>query len=221
MTAAAICRNRAVAIVASPPARSVACGGCSAETVVTEASMESLSGKLLVASPRLNDPNFSRTVVLLVEHDRGGALGLVLNRPGNQSLDSMWDDLVDGACPQDLAVLVGGPLEGPLLALHADSTLAERGIVPGVFLAMRKDLIVSLVVDGSRPLRVFAGYSGWGAGQLESELAADDWAIADATSDFVFGDADSLWQRVTTRIADTKLARALRIKHVPAEPWHN
>ena len=183
--------------------------------------MESLAGKLLVASPRLNDPNFSRTVVLLVEHDRGGALGLVLNRPGNESLDAMWEDLVDGACPHDLAVMVGGPLEGPLLALHADSALAERGIVPGVFLAMRKDFIVSLVVDGSRPLRVFAGYSGWGSGQLEAEVAADDWTIAEATSELVFADTHSMWQRVTTQIADTKLAKALRIKHVPAKPWHN
>ena len=183
--------------------------------------MDSLSGKLLVAAPRLNDPNFSRTVVLMVEHDRGGALGLVLNRPGNQALDSIWDELVDGACPHDLTVMVGGPLEGPLLALHADSSSAERGIVPGVFLAMRKDLVVSLVVDGSRPLRVFAGYSGWGAGQLDAELAADDWGIAEATSELVFGDIDSMWQRATRQIADANLAGALRIKHVPAKPWHN
>ena len=183
--------------------------------------MGSLSGHLLVAAAKLNDPNFSRTVVLLVEHDQGGALGLVLNRPGAESLDRVWDESLNGPCPADVVVMNGGPLEGPLLALHANSVMTERDIVPGVFLAMRKDLVVTLVRDNHAPLLVFAGYSGWGAGQLDAEVAAGDWRIAPATSDLVFGDQHSLWQRATTHVADTNLAAALRIKHRPAKPWHN
>ena len=183
--------------------------------------MGSLAGHLLVAAAKLNDPNFARTVVLLVEHDRGGALGLVLNRPGAERLDSIWDEEAHGPCPSDLAVMNGGPLEGPLLALHGVQAMTERDIVPGVFLAMRKKLVIKLVRDEHAPLLVFAGYSGWGAGQLESEVAAGDWGIAPATSDLVFGDRHSLWQRATTIVADANLAAALRIKHRPAKPWHN
>jgi putative transcriptional regulator len=183
--------------------------------------MGSLSGHLLVAAAKLNDPNFSRTVVLLVEHDRGGALGLVLNRPGAESLERVWDESANGPCPADVVVMNGGPLEGPLLALHANPAMTERDIVPGVFLAMRKKLVIKLVHDDQVPLLVFAGYSGWGAGQLESEVAAGDWGIAPATSELVFGDQHSLWQLATTHVADTNLAAALRIKHRPAKPWHN
>lgn len=183
--------------------------------------MGSLAGHLLVAAAKLNDPNFSRTVVLLVEHDRGGALGLVLNRPSDDRLETIWDETAHGPCPSDLAVMNGGPLEGPLLALHANPAMTERDIVPGVFLAMRKKLVIKLVHDDHVPLLVFAGYSGWGAGQLESEVAGGDWGIAPATSDLVFGDQHSLWQLATTHVADTNLAAALRIKHRPAKPWHN
>jgi putative transcriptional regulator len=183
--------------------------------------MGSLAGTLLVAAPKLNDPNFTRTVVLLVEHDRGGALGLVLNRPGAERLDSIWDESAHGPCPSDLPVMNGGPLEGPLLALHAVPTMTDRDIVPGVFLAMRKDLVITLVRDERAPLLVFAGYSGWGAGQLEAELEAGDWTTTAATSELVFATADTLWQRVSRQIADTNLAAVLRIKHRPAKPWHN
>jgi putative transcriptional regulator len=183
--------------------------------------MGSLAGHLLVAAAKLNDPNFSRTVVLLVEHDQGGALGLVLNRPGDERLETVWDESANGPCPSDLVLMNGGPLEGPLLALHSIPELTERDIAPGVFLAMRKKLVVTLLRDGHAPLLVFAGYSGWGAGQLESEVAAGDWGIAPATSDLVFGDQHSLWQCATTLVADTNLAAALRIKHRPAKPWHN
>ncbi len=183
--------------------------------------MDSLSGKLLVASPALDDPNFSRTVVLLLEHDSGGALGVVLNRPGAHRLDAIWDDLAHGPCPLDLPVMTGGPLQGPLLVLHDTAAMAERAIVPGVFLAMHRDLLVTLVRDRSDPLRVFTGYAGWGAGQLDAELEAGDWIITAATSGLVFADCDSLWQRTRTHIADTNLAASLRIKHLPAQPWHN
>ena len=80
---------------------------------------------------------------------------------------------------------------------------------------------MTLVSDGHSPLRVFAGYSGWGAGQLEAEVGGGDWTTTTATSDFVFGDTDALWRRVSRHIADTTLAAALRIKHMPAQPWHN
>ncbi|MFM8283219.1 MAG: YqgE/AlgH family protein [Planctomycetaceae bacterium] len=183
--------------------------------------MESLSGKLLVASPRLADPHFDRAVVLVLEHGEQGALGLVLNRPGRRQLADIWDEDDHGPCPVERTVAVGGPLDGPLMAIHADPDLAEREVVPGVYFAMRSDLLAALVAAAAEPLHVFTGYAGWGSGQLEGELEAGAWGVADATAEFVFGDGDTLWRRATTHVSDTTLVETLRIRHVPGKPWYN
>ncbi len=183
--------------------------------------MDSLSGTLLVASAARSDPNFTRTVILVLEHGTNGALGLVLNRPGPRHLEAIWDDDAHGPCPVDLPVMTGGPLVGPLMVLHANPTLAEREIVPGVFFAMGKGPLAALVADGSEPVRVFAGYAGWGGGQLEEELEEGAWVVATATSQFVFGDGDTLWTKASRHVADERLVTALRVRHVPEKPWYN
>lgn len=183
--------------------------------------MDSLSGKLLVASPHLPDPNFARTVVLLIHHEDQGAFGLVLNRPSNKNLKALWDEAIHAPCPVDLPVMIGGPLEGPLMAVHANPALSEREIVPGIHFATHKDLLTALVAEGCQPLRVFTGYSGWGQGQLEAELEAGAWTVTDATCDFVFGDEATLWRRVAKHISDEILVEGLRVKHVPEQPWYN
>lgn len=183
--------------------------------------MGSLSGKLLVASPDLTDPNFARTVILVVEHGAGGALGLVLNRAGPTRLEAVWDETADGPCPAGIPAMAGGPLEGPLMVVHGPAADAQREIVADVSFSMGADRLVALVAEGCLPVRVFVGYAGWGGDQLEDELRAGAWTVATATADFVFADPDTLWDRVTRHVADTRLAAALRIRHVPAEPWHN
>jgi putative transcriptional regulator len=183
--------------------------------------MGSLSGKLLVASPDLTDPNFARTVILVVEHGAGGALGLVLNRAGPARLDAIWDETADGPCPVGIPAMAGGPLEGPLMVVHGPAADAQREIVADVSFSLGADRLVALVAEGCLPVRVFIGYAGWGGDQLEDELRAGAWTVTTATADFVFADPDTLWDRVTRHVADTRLAAALRIRHVPAEPWHN
>lgn len=184
--------------------------------------MASLSGKLLVASPDLLDPNFARSVVLMIQHDEDGGIGLVLNRGSQARLEAIWEQLCDEPCPLDLRVMNGGPVEGPLVALHTDPAFAEREVVPGVHLAAHKDLVTGLVASAAAPLRVYVGYAGWAAGQLESEIEEGSWGIADATSSLVFGDdGEGLWQQVIRHVADRELIAGLRIKHVPEQPWHN
>lgn len=183
--------------------------------------MDTLTGKLLIASPRLDDPNFGHSVVLVVHHEREGAFGLILNRPGEQRLASVWEQAVEEPCPIDLPLLVGGPLEGPLLALHGDADHSELEVVPGVHFARRKDALQWLVNASSQPLLVFAGYSGWGRGQLEGEIDRGDWTLTDATPAFVFGEETSMWRRVSRHAADEALVSSLHIKHVPHAPWHN
>jgi putative transcriptional regulator len=163
----------------------------------------STAGRLLVAEPMLGDPNFERTVVLMLEHTDEGALGLVLNRPTDLAVSGAlpaWDHLAT-----DPAVLhVGGPVEersGWCLARLRDPA-TQPGYVPvlGDLGLLDLELDPSELTPQVAALRLYAGYSGWGAGQLEDELAADAWFVLDAEPDDPFlPDGRALWQRILAR----------------------
>lgn len=176
--------------------------------------MDTLSGQLLVASADLTDPNFFQTVVLMVEHDEEGALGLVLNRTTAVTLKAAWAQWAAEPCGIDAPLMNGGPVTSPLAALHTDPALAEREVVPGVFFAREGDLLAALVAAHAEPLRVYAGCSGWGPGQLEAELEAGAWAVTPAEPEFIFGDEALLWGRVRRHMADLRLSGWIGVRHV-------
>ena len=107
--------------------------------------MESLEGQLLLASPQLLDPNFVRTVVLLVEHNDMGALGLVINRPTGKTVQELWKQVGESPCESQQPVHLGGPVSGPLMAIHTADGLAEMEIAEGVFFAAKKQNLDELV----------------------------------------------------------------------------
>jgi putative transcriptional regulator len=183
--------------------------------------MDSLEGHLLVASPQLLDPNFLQAVVLLVEHNEQGALGVVVNRPTAKSVKDLWQDVGEAPCESVRPVFLGGPVSGPLLAVHADVSLAEAEILPGVFFAAKKAHLDQLVQHQDQPFKIFVGHAGWGPGQLESELEAGAWLTAEATADYVFYDQDDLWTAVRNHIGESLLHSMLHIKDVPADPSLN
>jgi len=158
----------------------------------------SFSGKLLVASPLLQDPNFRRTVVYLFQHSEEGAMGAVLNRPTEEPASAHlpeWRHLI--ASP-DL-VFVGGPVRNEVAVGVAefDADPPDDEDDGGIGLIDLSDPPAPGEVP--RRIRVFSGYSGWDAGQLEVELAVDSWFIVDAVIEDVFGDPDDLWSRVLGR----------------------
>lgn len=183
--------------------------------------MPSLSGHLLVAAPKLGDPNFARTVILIVQHGDEGAFGLVLNQPSGQRVKDLWDQVASGECQLEGPLCIGGPVEGPLLAVHADAALSEREIVPGVYFASQRDSIEQLIEHPAGPARMFLGYSGWGEGQLEGELQEGAWLTVPATAEHVFFDGDDLWKQVVSQISGVVIHSRGDIKHVPPQPWHN
>jgi putative transcriptional regulator len=162
------------------------------------------AGMLLLASPELVDPNFADTVVLLLDADEGGAMGVVLNRPSPVPVVSVladWGDLV--AEPEVL--FRGGPVspEGALaVALVHDSGSVPLGLRPVTDRLALVDLDASATdldaaVDG---MRIFAGYAGWGAGQLEVEIAEGDWYVVPALPPDAFrADQSDLWREVMRR----------------------
>ena len=182
--------------------------------------MDSLKGHFLIASPHLVDPNFVRTVVLLVEHNENGAFGVVLNRPSERSVQEIWDEVAEVPCDCLEPINVGGPVLGPLLALHTQPMYSETEVVPGVFVATQRDHL-DHIVRQDEPFRVFSGYSGWGAGQLEAELKQGGWITMAADRRYVFAPADDLWHQASQAIARDVLISTLKIRHVPEDPSLN
>lgn len=175
----------------------------------------------MAASPRLGDPNFARAVILIVQHGEEGALGIVLNRPSEHRVDDVWRQVGGGHCAIDQSLGIGGPVEGPLVAVHGDAELSEREILPGVHFASQREALERLIEHPTGPVRLFSGYSGWGEGQLEGELREGAWLTAPATAEQVFFEGDDLWKDVVSYISDEIIHARGDIKHVPPQPWHN
>ena len=183
--------------------------------------MDSLEGFLLVASPRLPDPNFYRTVVLIIQHDKHGALGLVLNRPTEHSIKAIWSLIGESTCENEQPINFGGPVGGPLLALHNNKEGSEREIIPGVHFATHKDHLNCLVTDSMHAFRIYTGYSGWGSGQLEGELKLGGWMTMPARADYVFGDADEMWKRAAQEIGEDVTRPLVSRTGAPSDPRAN
>jgi len=178
------------------------------EPSVDEAWVEqSLTGRLLVASPELGDPNFARTVVLLVDHDESGALGVVLNRPSTTDVSEILPDWHLYATPPQV-VFQGGPVgRDSALALAARAggkgeegePLGFRHVHGGIGL-VDLDAPAELVAGEVTSMRVFAGYAGWESGQLEDEIDTGSWFVVPADPlDLADDEPERLWERVLRR----------------------
>ncbi len=183
--------------------------------------MKSLSAHFLVASPQLQDPNFARTVVLLIEHTEEGALGVVLNRATCKTVRELWDEVGEAPCENEQPVHLGGPVPGPLLAVHTNQFFAESEIAPGVFFAVKKENLDELVLQEGDPLKIFVGHAGWGPGQLENEMQAGGWRTMPATNEYIFFDGADLWEKVSKKIGNSTLKSMLHLKHIPEDPSVN
>jgi putative transcriptional regulator len=180
-----------------------------------------LAGQLLVASRKLRDPNFRQAVVFLLEHNDDGALGVVLNRVADRTVQQVWEAVGFDPCDCDQFLNLGGPVPGPLIALHAAPKLGEKTLVEGrLYLSMQKDNVDPLVRQRKRPFRLYTGNSGWGGGQLEGELREGAWLVSPARPQDIFADPETLWDEVTRRIAlEILLPKGSR--DVPADPSLN
>ncbi|NQU25348.1 MAG: YqgE/AlgH family protein [Candidatus Nealsonbacteria bacterium] len=183
--------------------------------------MQSYEGQFLVASSLLLDNNFVKTVVLLVQHSDEGALGLVVNRPTSKTVKELWREVSDAPCENQSPIHLGGPVSGPLMAVHAARKFAEIEILPGVYFTAKKENLDQLVVQKRHPLKIFAGHAGWGPGQLEHEIEEGAWTVTSASAEFVFFDGTDLWEEVTEQHGRSLLESVLKIKHIPEDPSVN
>ena len=181
--------------------------------------MDSVRGQLLVAGPALLDPNFWRTVVLVVEHNEEGALGLVLNRPSETSVGEAVPQL-ETLLDTDERLFIGGPVQPSAVIVLAefedptDAALLAFDDVGVLGTGPSPDELTAGVRSG----RAFLGHAGWGPAQLDGELERGDWILEPARLEDAFSaDAKTLWSEVLTR----KGGSYALVARMPADPAMN
>jgi putative transcriptional regulator len=184
--------------------------------------MEPAAGSLLIAAPTMADPNFARTIVLLLDASDSGALGVVLNRPTELAVSEVlepWAALVAGPG----VLFQGGPVEtDSALAVATVSADDDEPVgwrrVYGSTGLVDLDAPVEILAAAVSALRIFAGYAGWGAGQLEAEIEEGAWYVVPAEAQDPFlGDPDRLWGQVLRRQG----GQLAMLATMPAEPGLN
>lgn len=159
-------------------------------------------GKFLVASRKLGDPNFAETVILLVQYDAKGAMGLVINNPSKITIAEALAE-IKGAKGRQEAVFLGGPVgrTGLQALLRSKTAPDEARLVFGdVYATGSRALVERTLGTAGSAFRVYLGYAGWGSGQLERELALGAWHVLGPNAAFVFdAEPETVWQRLIRR----------------------
>jgi putative transcriptional regulator len=184
--------------------------------------MPSLKGHLLVATPQLVAPIFSRSVLLMLEHTEQGAAGVILNRPTDATITDISERIFRERFEWDKPMNLGGPVPGPLMVLHTLGDLADQETIAGVYNTVDSDKIQRLVRRKAEPSLIVANYAGWGPGQLEGEIEEDSWFSVPASVRYVFWDGEAdLWDAAIKQVKATRLSRLLGLRAVPDDPSVN
>lgn len=184
---------------------------------------ESLLGKLLVAEPMLADPNFERSVVLILDHGEHGALGIVLNRPTQLEVSAVLDEWAGWAI-EPRVLHLGGPVEqssviGLARRRGGNETPDGWSQIMGDLGSVDLDGAAAEIGPGVDGVRFFAGYSGWGPGQLESELGDNAWLVVDSApaDDVLAPDPEMMWRTVLRR----QRGKLSMLANFPEDPSQN
>lgn len=185
--------------------------GLIAAAPVRWSAAEDLTGRLLVATPKMVDPTFAQSVIFIVAHDDSGSLGLIVNEPVKDISFGELFDLMQQS-HKDLAgkltVHFGGPVEPRVgFVLHSkDFMLAQHELPAGDMAVTTDPDMLTAIAQGRGPKKflVTLGYAGWGPGQLEMEMQHGDWLAVPGDPDLIFApDAKGIWQRALAKYQTT------------------
>jgi putative transcriptional regulator len=184
--------------------------------------MPSLKGQLLVATPESESPLFSHSVILMIEHDEEGAIGVILNQPISATVTDLAGKIFVDDFEWDKPISLGGPVAGSLMVLHTGERLADQEIIPGVYITADGAKVQALIEQRPEPSIVIANFSGWSPGQLEDEIEANSWLIVPATFDHVFWmNEKELWKVVVNQERVRSLTELVGLRIVPFDPSLN
>jgi len=165
-------------------------------------------GSLLIANPVLPDPNFSRTVILLCNHNDQGSFGLVINRSTQLKAPDLFSS-IDILKSYNAKIYIGGPVSQSMvfyLYRSAKDVIDLDKICSGVYLGSNLETLESLYLDIENPeenIRFYLGYSGWSDGQLDGEMEQNSWLVQDANEQFVFLDSENLiWPKAVNSLGE-------------------
>jgi putative transcriptional regulator len=184
-----------------------------------------LTGQLLVATnSREPSEPLTEAVCLMVEHSERGAVGLVLNRSVASDLRELWNHLAQGmehtSTPPD-RIYLGGPLNGPMVAVHDDATSADGGNGLGLFFSAQAETLRRLVVRPPLRCRLVVGCFQWQPGVLEEEITSSKWLVAPAIPELVFEDERLMWGRALQLAGNLHWHRVTGIQQFPIDPHLN
>lgn len=179
--------------------------------------MQSLRGQFLLASPSLRDPNFMRSVILIIRHDDEGAVGVIINSLLDATVAEVLGDDVESVVDEPLRR--GGPCEGPMMVLHDLAELdASDEVTTGIYYTHARADIERVMSETDTQAVYVIGYAGWQADQLEREMSEGSWLTMPASNGDVFGGTNDLWQRLSSRAS---LLKFLPPEKIPDDPGLN
>lgn len=186
-----------------------------ANRIVTERPRLPLVGHLLVSTSRCEDSVLRGSVCLVLHHGEEGSMGLVLNRPIDFDVDNLWKYLKAPDDKEVRPIRFGGPMSGPILALHNQEQWAEVAPASGVYIAAHVDKLQQLVASHQGEVRIVVGQVLWKVGQLEHELENGIWLPVPATPELVFAPEEDMWRRGMFEVGNRYVAMLVGAEQPP------
>ncbi len=184
--------------------------------------MQQLKGHLLIATPQLQSPIFGRSVILMLQQNDDGALGVILNQQISTTMTDLSGTIFVEDFEWEKPISLGGPVASSLMMLHTNETLADDEVIPGVYITTDGAKVQELIEKRPEPSLVVANYSGWGPGQLDGEIRRDSWLVLPATVDHVFWSGEKeLWNAAISQVKARTLTDLLGLRVVPFDPALN
>ena len=180
-----------------------------------------LKGNCLLAAPSLDDPNFFRSVVLMIQHTEEHSVGLILNRPTNFSLHKVVSMICEEKCVHEGHLFCGGPVDGPMLALHDQEGIGGQVCFEGLKICSDQNELIKLFRSKEAKLKLFDGLSAWGPDQLEEELETGSWLITDIDVEEALSLDTKIWEILVRRIGQNILSADEKISGYPSDPELN
>ena len=183
--------------------------------------IEPAKGKLLIAEPFLHDPNFARSVVFLCEHGPEGTIGFVLNQLTSLSIGDLVIQLENH--PPLLGLYNGGPVQPDTLHImhRIPDVLGGVAVAPGIYWGGSYEILQHIIQNekhDEKDIRLFIGYSGWSAGQLEKEMTDGAWLVGDANEDIIFeSEPENVWKKAISNLGENYSLLA----NMPLDPQLN
>jgi putative transcriptional regulator len=180
--------------------------------------MQTLKGHLLIATPQLQSPIFTRSVILMIDQNKNGALGVIVNQQISTTMTDLAGKIFVDDFEWDKTISLGGPVASSLMVLHTDESLADQEIISGVYITAEGSKVQELIERRPEPSLVVANYSGWGPGQLDHEIRRNSWLTLPATIDHIFWTGEKeLWRFVVNQAQVRKLTALVGVRNLPLD----